>query len=79
VVEEFERAYIAGVLEAHGGRVGLAAKHAGLDSKNLSAKVSRYGLRKSAAPTALPPTVDPGGGAGTSGKRPALHSTEPIP
>jgi len=78
VVEEFERAYIAGVLEAHGGRVGLAAKHAGLDPKNLSAKVSRYGLRKSASPTVLPPTGNPGGGAGTSPKRPTLHSSEPI-
>src|SRR5499425_2704629 len=78
VVEEFERAYIAGVLEAHGGRVGVAAKHAGLDPKNLSAKVSRYGLRKSASPTVLPPTGNPGGGAGTSPKRPTLHSSEPI-
>jgi transcriptional regulator with PAS, ATPase and Fis domain len=46
VVEEFERAYVAGVLEAHGDKVGLAAKHAGLDPKNLSAKAARYGLRK---------------------------------
>jgi DNA-binding NtrC family response regulator len=45
VVEEFERAYIAGLLEAHGGRIGLAAKHAGLDPKNLSAKAARYRLR----------------------------------
>src|SRR5262249_42333024 len=55
VVEEFERAYIAGVLEAHGGKVGLAAKHAGLDPKNLRAKTARYGLRKppgAAAPDA---------------------------
>ena len=52
VVEEFERAYIAGVLEAHGGKVGLAAKHAGLDPKNLSAKAARYGLRKGAGPAA---------------------------
>src|SRR5262249_37985673 len=50
VVDEFERAYVAGVLEAHGGRVGLAAKHAGLDPKNLSAKAARYGLRKSGGP-----------------------------
>jgi DNA-binding NtrC family response regulator len=48
VVEEFERTYISGVLEAHGGKVGLAAKHAGLDPKNLSAKAARYRLRKGA-------------------------------
>jgi DNA-binding NtrC family response regulator len=52
VVEEFERAYIAGVLEVHGGKVGLAAKHAGLDPKNLSAKAARYRLRKGAGPIA---------------------------
>jgi Response regulator containing CheY-like receiver, AAA-type ATPase, and DNA-binding domains len=57
VVDDFERAYIAGVLEAHGGKVGLAAKHAGLDPKNLSAKAARYGLRKGAAPApGIPPT-----------------------
>src|SRR4029453_4208172 len=44
VVEEFERAYVAGVLEAHDGRVGLAAKHAGLDPKKLSAQVAGSGL-----------------------------------
>jgi DNA-binding NtrC family response regulator len=54
MVEEFERAYVAGVLEAHRGKVGLAAKHAGLDPKNLSAKAARYGLRKSAASVAQP-------------------------
>src|SRR5499433_473719 len=57
VVEEFERAYIAGVLEAQGGKVGLAAKHAGLDPKNLSAKVARYGLRKRAG-SAVPERPD---------------------
>jgi DNA-binding NtrC family response regulator len=48
VVEEFERTYIAGVLDAHGGKVGLASRHAGLDPKNFSAKIARYGLRKRA-------------------------------
>jgi DNA-binding NtrC family response regulator len=47
VVEEFERAYIAGVLEAHGGKLTAAAKHADMDLKNFSEKVGRYGLRRS--------------------------------
>jgi DNA-binding NtrC family response regulator len=45
-VEEFERAYIAGVLEAHGGKLTAAAKHADMDPKNFSEKLTRYGLRK---------------------------------
>jgi two-component system, NtrC family, response regulator HydG len=72
VVDEFERAYVAGVLEAHGGRVGLAAKHAGLDPKNLSAKAARYGLRKSGRPVAEGPSVD-----GVLDKRRA-RNTEPV-
>jgi two-component system, NtrC family, response regulator AtoC len=67
VVDDFERAYIAGVLEAHGGKVGLAAKHAGLDPKNLSAKAARYGLRKGAAPA----TPGDPAGSGDPGRRPA--------
>jgi DNA-binding NtrC family response regulator len=46
VVEEFERAYIAGVLEAHGGKLTAAAKHADMDPKNFSEKLARYGLRR---------------------------------
>jgi DNA-binding NtrC family response regulator len=46
VVEEFERAYIAGVLEAHGGKLTAAAKHADMDPKNFSEKLTRYGLRR---------------------------------
>jgi DNA-binding NtrC family response regulator len=46
VVEDFERAYITGVLEAHGGKLTAAAKHADMDPKNFSEKLTRYGLRK---------------------------------
>src|SRR5262249_35189743 len=63
-VAEWGRAYIAGVLEAHGGKMGVAAKHAGLDPKNLRAKTTRYGLRKR-TPDA---TEDAGG------ERPVLRS-----
>ena len=49
VVEEFERAYIAGVLEAHGGKLTAAAKHADMDPKNFSEKLARYGLRRAAS------------------------------
>ncbi len=49
VVEEFERAYIGGVLEANGGKLTAAAKHADMDPKNFSEKLARYGLRRSPA------------------------------
>ena len=49
VVDEFERAYVSGVLEAHGGKLTAAAKHADMDPKNFSEKLTRYGLRKSSA------------------------------
>jgi DNA-binding NtrC family response regulator len=52
VVEEFERAYVTGVLEAHGGKLTAAAKHADMDPKNLHDKLTRYGLRR---PPAGPP------------------------
>ncbi len=78
VVEEFERAYIAGVLEAHGGKVGLAAKHAGLDPKNLSAKAARYGLRRRGGPVVPELPESPAGDDAVAGKRPALRSTEPV-
>jgi DNA-binding NtrC family response regulator len=59
VVEEFERAYIAGVLEAHGGKLTAAAKHADMDPKNFSEKLSRYGLRKAAPADAGDEAPDP--------------------
>jgi DNA-binding NtrC family response regulator len=72
VVEEFERAYIAGVLEMHGGKVGVAAKHAGLDPKNLSSKAIRYGLRKGSG--AVPERAeDPGSADGAPGRRSVLR------
>ncbi len=46
VVEEFERTYIAGLLDAHGGKLTAAAKHADMDPKNFSDKLARYGLRR---------------------------------
>src|SRR5262245_60401466 len=49
VVEDFERAYVAGLLEAHGGKLTAAAKHADMDPKNFSDKMTRYGLRRSGA------------------------------
>jgi len=49
VVEEFERAYVQGLLETHGGKLTAAAKHADMDPKNFSDKMIRYGLRRQAA------------------------------
>jgi DNA-binding NtrC family response regulator len=48
VVEEFERAYIDGLLKSHGGKLTAAAKQADMDPKNFSDKMQRYGLRRSA-------------------------------
>jgi two-component system, NtrC family, response regulator GlrR len=48
VVEEFERAYVGGLLEAHGGKLTAAAKQADMDPKNFSDKMARYGLRRQA-------------------------------
>ena len=49
IVEEFERAYVQGLLEAHGGKLTAAAKHADMDPKNFSDKMARYGLRRQPA------------------------------
>jgi DNA-binding NtrC family response regulator len=46
VIEEFERAYVADVLDLHHGKVTAAAKHADMDPKNFSEKLVRYGLRR---------------------------------
>jgi DNA-binding NtrC family response regulator len=62
VVEDFERAYIGGVLEAHGGKLTAAAKHADMDPKNFSEKLARYGLRKNSPAEAVDePRGDPQG------------------
>ncbi len=50
VVEEFERAYITGVLELCGGKLTAAAKHADMDPKNLWEKLVKYGLRRPTHP-----------------------------
>jgi DNA-binding NtrC family response regulator len=59
VVEEFERAYVAGVLGLHGGKLSAAARHADMDNKNLWEKMVRYGLRSRAAAGEPPPDVAP--------------------
>jgi DNA-binding NtrC family response regulator len=55
VVEAFERAYVAGLLDAHGGKLTAASKHADMDPKNFSDKMARYGLRRTGS-------SDPGDG-----------------
>jgi len=49
VVEDFERAYVQGLLESHGGKLTAAAKHADMDPKNFSDKMARYGLKRQPA------------------------------
>jgi DNA-binding NtrC family response regulator len=51
VVEEFERTYVQGLLETHGGKLTAAAKHADMDPKNFSDKMTRYGLRRQTSET----------------------------
>ena len=46
VVDEFERAYFAGLLEAYAGKLASVARHAGMDGKNLWEKLTKYGLRR---------------------------------
>ena len=58
VVEDFERAYVTGLLEAHGGKLTAAAKHADMDPKNFSEKLTRYGLRKSSPADGDEPRAD---------------------
>ena len=59
VVEEFERAYIEGLLKSHGGKLTVAAKHADMDPKNFSDKMQRYGMRRATPPD--PPTTQGSG------------------
>jgi DNA-binding NtrC family response regulator len=46
VVDDFERSYVAGVLDLHGGKLTAAARHADMDPKNFSEKLVKYGLRR---------------------------------
>jgi DNA-binding NtrC family response regulator len=48
VLEETEFRYLTGVLGATRGRVGEAAKRAGMDPRSLHEKMRKYGLRKEA-------------------------------
>jgi DNA-binding NtrC family response regulator len=57
VVEEFERAYVAGVLGLHGGKLSAAARHADMDNKNLWEKMVRYGLRSRTVAGEPPPEI----------------------
>ena len=43
-LEQFERTYLQGVLDAHGGEVAAAARHAGMDLESFTEKLTRYGL-----------------------------------
>lgn len=46
LLTEFERAYLASLLEATGGRVGETARKAGIQPRSLFEKMRRHGLRK---------------------------------
>ena len=46
VVHSVERAYLAGLLQATGGRIGDTATRAGIDPRSLYDKMKAHGLRK---------------------------------
>ncbi|HTG01817.1 MAG TPA: sigma-54 dependent transcriptional regulator [Nitrospirota bacterium] len=46
VVAQFEKEYFIRLLRMFGGNMSRAAKHAGMDIKNLHEKMARYGLKK---------------------------------
>lgn len=46
VVDEYEREYLRRLLEQVGGRVGEAARQAGIDERTLYNKMRRYGMEK---------------------------------
>ncbi|MFO8013118.1 MAG: sigma-54 dependent transcriptional regulator [Phycisphaerae bacterium] len=48
MVADMERAYLAAMLRATGGKVGEAARRAGLDPRSLYEKMQQYGLAKEA-------------------------------
>jgi DNA-binding NtrC family response regulator len=43
---DLEQQYIEGILRATGGRIGDAAKRAGLQERSLYEKMKQFGLRK---------------------------------
>ena len=45
-LSDFERQYVEGLLRATGGRIGEAAKRAGLQERSLYEKMKQFGLRK---------------------------------
>jgi len=45
-VEQFERDYLSQLLRLYKGNMSRAAKHAGINIKNLHDKMARYGLKK---------------------------------
>jgi DNA-binding NtrC family response regulator len=49
VLEDFERAYVAAVLEQCGGNITRAAELAGVNRKFIQRAIKRYGLRDSDA------------------------------
>jgi DNA-binding NtrC family response regulator len=46
VLESAELHYLTGILDACQGRIGQAARRAGMDPRSLFQKMQRYGLRK---------------------------------
>jgi DNA-binding NtrC family response regulator len=46
LIDDFEKKYLTALLEAYGGRVGEAARQAGITPRALFNKLKRHGLRK---------------------------------
>jgi two-component system response regulator AtoC len=46
ILEQFEKGYLTSLLTSTKGRIGEAAKRAGIDSRTLFSKMNQYGLNK---------------------------------
>jgi DNA-binding NtrC family response regulator len=46
ILQQLERGYLTSLLTSTGGRVGEAAKKAGIDTRSLYDKMKQYGLNK---------------------------------
>jgi DNA-binding NtrC family response regulator len=67
-LQELERRYLTELLRATGGRVGQAARRAGMDPRSLFEKMRKHGLRKSDFhPAGEDPEAEPPIGGGKSG------------
>ena len=57
LVDKFERAYLAALLEQAGGNMSKAARTAGIDRMYLHRLVQKHGLRGNQGGGSMPPPI----------------------